>query len=193
MTNTNVMALRAALAAVNTLGLRDNSQNVISRTIDLLNNSQIDTGATPPPQAPVELQVYSNAPQPVISEVYVNTFTGNDSGTGTANPQGYVAVELYNPYPVPLTLINWQLGLINRNTVGSGYPNLSFQMTGTAPNLVSVIGPTTGEMQAQNNPASPGVPLPAGVIIIPCARLCASGKLQRRWSCRRWRRHLPAR
>jgi hypothetical protein len=147
-TNTNAMLLRAALAAINTLGLRDNSQNVISRTITLINPSQIDTGPTPV-QNPVELQVFSSAPQPVISEIYASTFTGSDSGTSTSNPQGYVAVELYNPYPVTLTLTNWQLGLINRNPTGSNYPNLSFQTNPTTPPVtnpntaVSVIGPMT--------------------------------------------------
>ncbi|MGD0388920.1 MAG: helix-hairpin-helix domain-containing protein [Tepidisphaeraceae bacterium] len=160
VTNTNTMLLRAALAAVNTLGLRDNSQNVLSRTITLLKNSQINNGGSPP--APVtgtvELQVFSSAPQPVICEVYANTFTGPDSGTNTSNPQGYVAVELYNPYSVPMTLKNWQLGLINRSTSGGAYPYLYFQTnpppaTGTPPPVppagaVSVIGP----MVALNNP-----------------------------------------
>ncbi|MGA2442060.1 MAG: hypothetical protein ABSH08_13985, partial [Tepidisphaeraceae bacterium] len=124
VTNTNTMLLRAALAAVNTLGLRDNSQNVLSRTITLLKNSQFNNGASPAVTGTVELQVFSSAPQPVISEVYANTFTGPDSGTNKSNPQGYVAVELYNPYSVPLTLKNWQLGLINRSTAGGTYPYL---------------------------------------------------------------------
>jgi Helix-hairpin-helix motif len=185
VTNTNVMLLRAALAAINAIGLRDNSQNIISRTIDLLNPSQIDNGAGGTTAAPVELQVYSSAPQPVISEVHVNTFTGNDINSGLPNPQGYVAIELYNPYPVTLTLVNWQLGLINRTATGSAafanlYPNLSFQtnppgtISASPPPppptpSVSVIGPTTGQMQALNDPTAPGppTPLPPGVIKIP--------------------------
>ncbi|MGD0461955.1 MAG: helix-hairpin-helix domain-containing protein [Tepidisphaeraceae bacterium] len=174
VTNTNVMLLRAALAAVNTLGLRDNSQNVTSRTIVLQNPSQIDSGATPPPQAQVELQVYSSAPQPVISEVYVNTYTGPDPANGAlSNPQGYVAVELYNPYPVTMILKNWQLGLINRTAAGSPafpkvYPYLGFQTfpAGAYSNAlsVSVIGP----MVANNDPTQTGqVQPPAGTVIIP--------------------------
>jgi len=158
VTNTNVMLLRAALAAVNTLGLRDNSQNVTSRTIILSKASQINPGTGTAVPGTVELEVFGNAPQPVISEVYANTYTGADSGTSTANIQGYVAVELYNPYSVPLTLTNWQIGLINRSTTGSTYPYLNFQTypavaAGTPPpapaaGAVSVIGP----MQALNNP-----------------------------------------
>jgi hypothetical protein len=163
VTNKNVMVLRAALAAVNTLGLRDNSQNVISRTL-FLKNVQIDNGAGGNAVTRVELQVYSNAPQPVISEVFACTSVDTDTNAAKINPQGYVAIELYNPYPFTLTLRNWQLGLVNRNAAGSGYPNLSFQTTGTIPNLVSVIGP----MDALNDPTQPGqVQPPAGTIIIP--------------------------
>jgi hypothetical protein len=163
VTNKNVMLLRAAIAAVNALGLRDNSQNVISRTL-FLKNAQIDTvlGTNR-----VELQVYSNAPQPVISEVYASTFVDNDT-SGTPNPQGYVAIELYNPYSTAMTLVNWQLGLVNRTATGNTtfpkvYPNLTFQTSGT----VSIIGPATGEMKALNNPQPLGPTLPLGVIIIP--------------------------
>ncbi|HEY1922942.1 MAG TPA: hypothetical protein VGG44_09360 [Tepidisphaeraceae bacterium] len=151
VTNKNVMLLRAGLAAVNTLGLRDNSQNVISRRL-LLKNAQIDNGAGGSTNTRVEAMVYSNAPQPFISEVFVCTSIDTDTQAGLANPQGYVAVELYNPYPFTLTLTNWQLGLINRNAAGSGYPNLLFQTTGITPNLVSVIGP----MQPLNDPTVPG-------------------------------------
>ncbi len=174
VTNTNVMLLRAALGAVNALGLRDNSQNVISRTIVLQNKSQIDGGTPAPTQAQVQLQVYSNAPQPVISEVYVNTYIGPDSNLpASSNPQGYVAVELYNPYSVTLTLKNWQLGLINRSAVGTPnfpnvYPNLGFQtfpanVPSSTPS-VSVIGP----MQALNDPTQDSLVVPpTGTIIIP--------------------------
>ncbi len=106
----------------------------------------------------IELPVYSNAPQPVISEVFACTSVDGDTNAGKANPQGYVAIELYNPYPFTLTLKNWQLGLINRNAAGSGYPNLSFQTTGTIPNLVSVIGP----MDAASDCLAGQVQPPAG-------------------------------
>jgi hypothetical protein len=156
VTNTNTMLLRAALAAVDAIGVRDNSQNISSRTITLLKNSQINNGTGGSAAGTAELQVYSNAPQPVISEVYANTFNGPDSNTTTSNLQGYVAVELYNPYSVPLILVNWQLGIINRSTTASTYPNLYFQTnpnaSGTPPQTpagaVSIIGP----MQALNDP-----------------------------------------
>lgn len=181
VTNQNVMLLRAAIAAVNALGLRDNTQNIISRTIDLASNSQVDNNGSAA-QVPVELQVFSNAPNPVISEVYVDTDATDPQNGGTP----YVAVELYNPYSVPLTLVNWQLGLINRSTTAGTnypviYPHLSFQTNGAyaAPPApastpsVSVIGPATGQMQAENAPstqpstsAGSTTPPPPGVIIM---------------------------
>jgi len=183
VTNTNVMLLRAALAAVNTLGLRDNSQNVVSRTVTLQNPSQIDTLSSSTAQSPVELQVFSDAPNPVISEVYANT-DATDPQNGN---KPYVAVELYNPYTVPLTLVNWQLGLINRTTAASVnftkvYPNLRLQTNPTNdaaplpyPASVSVIGSTTGQAaQAINTPSTQpsvttasGTAPPVGVIVIP--------------------------
>jgi hypothetical protein len=127
-TNTNAMLLRAALAAVNTLGLRDNSQNIISKTF-ILNNAWVLGGpggiGLAPSATPVEVRVYSNAPQPFISEVYVNTSTAGN------NPAGYVAIELYNPYPVPISMTNWKLGLLNRSATAipnnPAYPQLQFQ------------------------------------------------------------------
>jgi hypothetical protein len=146
VSNTNAMLLRAALAAVNTLGLRDNSQNVISKTIVLPNNAQIDLGAGKnPANYPVAVEVFSNAPNPVISEIFVCTYTGTDpQNAAVSTPQGYVAIELYNPYSVPLTLTNWQLGLIDRTST-TAYPNLIFKTTGST----SVIG---SYIQVQNNP-----------------------------------------
>ena len=156
----NTMLLRAALAAVNALGLRDNSQNVISRTAYL--NAWISTGGGATVLTPVMARVYSNAPQPVISEVYANAFNGG------ANPNGYVAIELYNPYSTQMVLVNWQIGLINRSATTSGYPNLQFTTVGTPPAAVSVIAPPTAQMQAQNDPVSKTVGgVPAGTIIIP--------------------------
>ncbi len=65
--------------------------------------------------------------------MYVNTNAGKDATTGLTNPSGYVAVELFNPYPVPLVLINWTLAYINRQAAANGgtYPNLQLNTIGT--------------------------------------------------------------
>jgi hypothetical protein len=128
-----VMMLRAALAAVNTLGLRDDTQNVISRTIWLYAYVAHNVGGTitSVPHL-VETRVYSSAPQPFISEVYVNTDikpSPNDANDATLapNPHGYIAIELFNPTSAPLILNNWQLALVQRPNIGATtYPNLQF-------------------------------------------------------------------
>ncbi len=61
MTNTNTMLLRAAIAAVNTLGLRDNSQNIISKTIILKNAAIAQSTGAAPAATDVEVRVYSSA------------------------------------------------------------------------------------------------------------------------------------
>jgi hypothetical protein len=125
------------------MGLRDSSHNIISRTIYL--TAWINqTGGSAAAPTPVMATVYSNAPEPVISEVYAET-------DATETPNGYVAVELYNPYSVPMILHNWQLGLVNRASSGGTYPNLVFTTTGAS----SVIAPGTSpnlELQALNDP-----------------------------------------
>ncbi len=154
----NTMLLRAALAAVNTLGLRDNSQNVISRTVYLM-AWIAPAGGGAAVQTPVMARVYSNTPQPVISEVYVNTVL-------STNPDGYVAVELYNPYSTPMILKNWQLGLVNRAATGGTYPNLVFTTNPANAIGPSVIAPgtsTTTQLQAQNDPR----PIPTVPPVVP--------------------------
>ncbi len=137
VTNTNAMLLRAAIAAVNAMGLRDESQNVISRTVGL--QATVNIGGTPTLEN-VEARVFSSVPEPIISEV----FADNDNGStdpnagGHTNPSGYVAVEIYNPYPFTMSLAGWQLGVVNRGATGT-YPNLNFQAQGSA--TVDGVGP----------------------------------------------------
>ena len=149
----NVAILRAAIAAVNTLGLRDNSQNVISRTVGLTAYIQGNTNPTT-----VHARVYSNTPQPFITEVFACNFSGDPtSGHGTEldysanvpplkNTNGYIAIELYNPYSFTMTLTNWQIGLIDRDpsiaVTGSNYPNLQFTSKATNAAYTPIVLPT---------------------------------------------------
>jgi hypothetical protein len=135
-TNTNTMLLRAALAAVNTLGLRDNTQNIISKTF-VTNTAYVPSVSTAT-GTPVEIRVFSNAPQPFITEVYVDNYNGappTAAGSVQPNSSGYIAIELFNPYSVPLVLNNWQLAYINRPTVASVYPNLTLTSVSELPTI----------------------------------------------------------
>ena len=63
MDSTNVMILRAALAAVNTIGLRDQTQDIVSRSVYLTANVNPTpaTANTPSVPIPCQAMVYSSA------------------------------------------------------------------------------------------------------------------------------------
>ncbi|MGA2582593.1 MAG: helix-hairpin-helix domain-containing protein [Tepidisphaeraceae bacterium] len=166
----NVAILRAAIAAVNTLGLRDNTQNVISRTVGITASIWNSTTSTAVLQT-VHARVYSNTPQPFITEVYAYGFNGTPTPAtadpnynGTVNPHGYVAIELYNPYTMPLSLNNWQLGIITRDGTVT-YPNLTITPVATLNVQIPAQGyailenfSATGTTDAAYRPANSGLP-----------------------------------
>jgi len=118
------LLLRAALAAVNTEDLRDSNDDVTRRDISL---RVLDTSN---PGAPIDarVSVYGIERQPFITEVYVDTDDWNPTPAGPANRKGYVAIELYNPYPVPINLTGWAFAVLDRrdqgDTPANTYPNL---------------------------------------------------------------------
>jgi DNA uptake protein ComE-like DNA-binding protein len=125
------LQLRAAIAAINTLQLRNpnsasGSAAPLSATINLA-----DANGNPAYQA----IVYGSAPQPYITEVYANTQGGPD--------QYFVAIELYNPYSVDITMTHWQLATIDRvGTPGSlmATPLASTNAWATTPPVIKAGG-----------------------------------------------------
>lgn len=101
LTPKQVQVLRAALAAVNTLDLRDADYDVTSAQVTLPAD-----GASPERTA----MVYGQEWHPWVSEVVIDRL---DDGTTSAD---YIAIELYNPYPVALNLNNLTLASFNRTT-----------------------------------------------------------------------------
>jgi hypothetical protein len=108
LNNQQVMQLRAAIAAVNTIGLRHGSatnlasygtNDVISRTIFLPNT----TGGIP-----FQANVYSTERQPYLTQVYAR----NDPNASNA----WMAIEFYNPFPTPIQLNNWVLATVGRTS-----------------------------------------------------------------------------
>jgi hypothetical protein len=112
LTPHSVMLLRAAIAAVNAEDLRDEDNDVTARKITL----EVRQGAM---TFEVEAVVYGTEAQPFITEVYANTDRSID-GNGGANPNGYVAVELHNPFPFDIRLTNWRIAVLNRNPPAGG-------------------------------------------------------------------------
>ncbi|HSZ58730.1 MAG TPA: hypothetical protein VK797_23880 [Tepidisphaeraceae bacterium] len=104
-----VMQLRAALAAVNTIDMRDGDDDVTDRTMHL---TDFDSGTQPNQlmMKDVIATVYGSERQPFITQVYAT----NQPIAGSGQP-GYIAIELYNPDPVrPLSLCGYALATIPR-------------------------------------------------------------------------------
>lgn len=146
LTPQSVMQLRAALAAVNAIDMRDADNDVTSRRITL----QMVQGpnSTNADIINVDAMVYGTEAQPFITEIFASTDTSPAGPGNAANYQGYVAIELYNPYPFDIPLTNWKLAALNRipRSIGPSTPG-----TGSSPSqdmqLVNVGGPTnTGQM-----------------------------------------------
>jgi len=108
-----MLVLRSAIAAVNTIALE-----------------QLPTA--PPPVRKITLYATGTAtpvfkatlfgikPQPFLTEVYANNdpYYADPTDTVGANPQGYIALELYNPYTAVLDIGNWQIWAMDRTATG---------------------------------------------------------------------------
>ena len=117
MTPQAAMMMRAAIAAVNAEDMRDADSDVTARKITL----PVQIGAA---VASCDVVVYGTEAQPYITEIYANTDTSSLGGAGaTANPNGYVAIELYNPYPFDIPLTEWRLAVLNRIPLGAAGAN----------------------------------------------------------------------
>lgn len=115
LTPLQVMQLRSALAAVNTIDLRDADDDVASRIVTLSDPNNANAA-----MKTVKAIVYGTEMQPYITEVYASN-TKSDSN-------GYVYIELYNPFPKPISLSNWKLVTISRPPpVGATPPSLTLQ------------------------------------------------------------------
>ncbi len=93
------LLLRAAIAAINAIDLRDFDDNISEQTITL------STGQT--------ITVFGTEKQPFITEVLVHL------GGAATDADDWMAIELYSPYndlPNPISLTNWQLVAYDRAT-----------------------------------------------------------------------------
>jgi hypothetical protein len=143
ITSFEVMMLRAAIAAVNTIDLRDGDYHVTSRKVVIRNSANVAN-------AKYEATVFGAEPQPFITEVFAQT-DNVTAYAGGPNPKGYVAVELYNPYPFAISLSNWQLGILTRqNSTATApapanpYPGMRLTTLSTFPGFPAPGGGRTG-------------------------------------------------
>jgi len=190
MTGAQTVLLRSYIAASNTVSLRE-----LTRT-----NNPVTTNPFNPPTPvgvglytasatvngtpqDVAIRVYRHTPQPFLTEVYAST----DTVTPAPNPEGYIAIELYNPYPYEIDFgkIPLRIGRIARTQGIANYP-LKIEEVATVANGIIEAGgyallenlddsDPTGNA-AQHRPPATGLP-PNGPVaankltVIPVANL----------------------
>lgn len=128
-----VLLLRAALAAVNTIDLRDGDNNITFEDIDMpaTQDTTINSGTFPGDATPaLTIRVFGTEQQPFITEVYANTMAASRTDpdrypaiNGLDNTNGYVAIELHNPYDTPMDIRNCRIATINRQDADPAAPN----------------------------------------------------------------------
>ncbi|HZZ43441.1 MAG TPA: helix-hairpin-helix domain-containing protein [Tepidisphaeraceae bacterium] len=146
----DMVQLRSAIAAVNAEALRDKTGTTVpERTIylDMLYRdggpaAKFSTTATT--LLPVKVNVFGQKPQPFITEVYANNDNVSDysnSGTGIAsNPNGYVAIELYNPYSAPMDINGWVIATVDRRASAGTYPQIGITTFNTIAAALPIPG-----------------------------------------------------
>ena len=112
------LLLRSAIAAVNTIDIRDSDGLSGQNKIGNVTSKKIQLKTTDGKQ--VEVTVFGTEAHPLITEVYVNTDTVTADGAGQVNPKGFIAVELFNPYPFPLKLSQYKLAVLDRRLAPTG-------------------------------------------------------------------------
>lgn len=185
-----VLILRAAIAAANLEALRDSSH--CPTAVDPANGQNARTTPHRIPltamlnEAPVQVvaTVFGLRRQPFIAEVYANTLAGVSGamapappGIGVPNPKGYVAIKLYNPTAVPISLQYCRLVGLNRSrtrpydvTDVDGYPAMRVRplVTLTAANAATTsqidLGTAVSNVQGAIYP--PYVVPPRGTLVL---------------------------
>ena len=113
LTASQMLKVRAAIAAVNTVDLRDSDDDVTSRRIILMDET------VSPPVAKYDVEVFGTEAQPFIGAVYAHIDTATPSNN-------FLAIQFLNPYDHPITVdpaAGWALGQVVR----SSFPTLTMK------------------------------------------------------------------
>ena len=146
-----VKLLRAAIAAVNAMDIRDADYKVTSKTLDL---DVTGMGGR------VKVTVFGCEPQPYITEVFASTgksdFDPEDpAAVGKANPHGYVAVELHNPFSFPIRLDGYRLAVLDRGAGAKAADGYAMDAIDSSV-LDGVTVPANGHVVLENLAGSDG-------------------------------------
>ena len=102
LTSSQMLKVRAALATVNAIDLRDPDNDVTSHRIILTNPDNSNLPA-------FDVEVFGTEAQPFIGSVYVHV--------DPAPANNFIAIQLVNPYDHPITIsaaAGWKLGTVTR-------------------------------------------------------------------------------
>jgi hypothetical protein len=121
----SVLALRAALAAVNVKTLRESNGYNPSANHFIPDPARETFSLQTVGGTTVQAIVYGVTAHPYITEVFANTDV-SDHG-GKKNDEGVVAIKLYNPYPYPIDLKDYRFAIMDRKAGGT-YPNMKITM-----------------------------------------------------------------
>lgn len=137
-----VMQLRAAIAAVNTLAMRNPSSTdvVIAAGVSL---KKYNADPTTPLAVPSQYSavVYGMKRRPFITEVFVSNnpevqqidpTAPPGAPAGLQNKSGFAAIELHNPYDDQIDLTGWSLKTVDRGAALT-YTELGGGALGTTP------------------------------------------------------------
>jgi hypothetical protein len=174
-----VMLLRSALAAQNTIIMRDplhGCVGTVGANTYYFNGALrriIHLGATAANTKGYDAIIYGAMQNPYIVEVYVNTDNKSMTGptySGNPNPDGYVAIKLFNPYAFNIPLTGWALAVVDRSP-GTGAEN-----TAVTPRASIFYYFGTGPATSPPYPPTPSytVVTPTGPPIIPANNSPAS-------------------
>ncbi len=184
MTPGQVMVLRSAAAALNTISLRQASgttastvgstvspalnglDNVISRQITIPKDPA-DPDTTAADNHAFDVMLFGATKQPYISEVYAQA-------SATAG-SSYLAIELVNPYPVAMKLTGWQIGLMKR-TDATAYKTMNVAPLSVPADRTLLGNVTVPAANAMTGAPgfmilSSGAALPPGLTAIPAANV----------------------
>ena len=104
-----MLQLRTALAAINTISLRDGNPDGYTTNTDAMLDLNIGNGTT--------ASIFGIKPQVFITEVYAENDDWSDPQSKGPNPNGYVAIELQNPSTMGVNINGWKIAALDRSTM----------------------------------------------------------------------------
>jgi hypothetical protein len=127
LTPTQMLQLRAALAAINTLDMRTAPADMTTRQVRSHQITLADNQGNPA----YTVEVYATDVQPYIGQVYVQSKDDPNGAPGNGS-ENFIAIQLLNPYPVPINVTpNWGFATLTRTNYQTTTPPLTLASIGT--------------------------------------------------------------